>query len=745
LEFGILHKTAMKKIIFSSIFLFCFLSQYGQTITLSFSAKDSLTQGLLVLDSVNIQNLDQNCDTTLYDPVSGLVLDSLWPAAIEDPAGIQSASFLVTQNVPNPFRGTTLVSVYLKNEGGLSLAVYDLQGKNLSQYRDNCEKGWHQFAISTSGYRMLFLSVSDGLNSETIKMFSSGSGIGEDRISQMGSSEPAQNVLKSFPEKGGFIFYLGEQLRYTAYVEGYYENILYDEPVSSESYIFPMVPADTAATLPEVTTAPVTNITTNSATTGGDVTSDGGIAVTQRGVCYSIYPGPDINDPRTSDGSGTGPFVSNLDGLTFNTTYYVRAYATNAVGTAYGNELSFTTLNATLPEVTTDSVTYITQTTANSGGNVIADGGDFVYARGVCWDTSPDPTVNDAHTLDGGGLGSFESYLSGLTPDTLYYVRAYASNNVGTSYGNELTFTTLEITLPAVTTAPVTDITSTTATSGGNVAYDGGAAVTARGVCWSLSANPTIAGDHTTDGIGTGQFVSYLTGLTPDTLYYIRAYATNSLGTAYGNELSFSTLPAPDCGYSMVINHIAGNVAPVTKTTTYETVDNIPGEPAKCWITNNLGSGRQALSVDDNTEASAGWYWQFNRMQGYKHDGTTVTPAWTITWIEENSDWISDNDPCTIELGSGWRIPTLTEWTNVDAAGNWTNWNGPWNSALKLHAAGCIDESTGYLGNRGSDGYYWSSVQFSYTWAYYLFFSDADCMTVDYDKGLGWSVRCVHE
>jgi hypothetical protein len=132
----------------------------------------------------------------------------------------------------------------------LSLVVFDLQGKILSQYRDNFTKGWHRFAISTGSSRMLFLRVSDDVNTETIKMLSSGSGIGEERISQMGSSEPAQNVLKSFPEKGGFIFYLGEQLKYTGYVEGYFENILYDGPVSSESYIFPMVPADTSATLP---------------------------------------------------------------------------------------------------------------------------------------------------------------------------------------------------------------------------------------------------------------------------------------------------------------------------------------------------------------------------------------------------------------------------------------------------------------------------------------------------------------
>jgi hypothetical protein len=120
------------------------------------------------------------------------------------------------------------------------------------------------------------------------------------------------------------------------------------------------------------------------------------------------------------------------------------------------------------------------------------------------------------------------------------------------------------------------------------------------------------------------------------------------------------------CGQSLTVNHYAGNISPVTKTTSYGTVSNIPGEPSKCWITNNLGSDHQASSVSDATEASAGWYWQFNRKQGFKHDGTTRTPASTwISSISENSDWSSSNDPCTIELGTGWRIPNLLKVDHV--------------------------------------------------------------------------------
>jgi hypothetical protein len=193
-------------------------------------------------------------------------------------------------------------------------------------------------------------------------------------------------------------------------------------------------------------------------------------------------------------------------------------------------------------------------------------------------------------------------------------------------------------------------------------------------------------------------FVSNLTSLAQNTLYYVWAYATNSVGTAYGNEVIFTTLSGGStCGSPIIVNHMAGVVAPVTKTVTYGTVTNIPGETSKCWITSNLGASQQATAIDDATEASAGWYWQFIRKQGYKHDGTTRTPNSTwITPINEKLDWQVANDPCAIEFGSGWRIPTQTEWTNVDASGSWTNKNGPWNSALKLHAAGFLN-TTGVL------------------------------------------------
>ena len=200
------------------------------------------------------------------------------------------------------------------------------------------------------------------------------------------------------------------------------------------------------------------------------------------------------------------------------------------------------------------------------------------------------------------------------------------------------------------------------------------------------------------------------------------------------------------CGMGMTINHVAGTVAPVSKSVTYGTVTNIPGEPTKCWITSNLGSDHQATAVNDATEASAGWYWQFNRKQGYKHDGTVRTPNTTwITSINETSDWITANDPCNVELGTTWRLPTFTEWYNVNFAGGWTSWTGPWSSGLKLHAAGYLGDYDGSLNNRGSRGMYWGSTQYVDTEGWYMTFESIYSTQGNGNKVLGFTVRCVRD
>jgi hypothetical protein len=231
---------------------------------------------------------------------------------------------------------------------------------------------------------------------------------------------------------------------------------------------------------------------------------------------------------------------------------------------------------------------------------------------------------------------------------------------------------------------------------------------------------------------------------TTDDKFY--AYTAN---VNYWKEILFGTgiinPPPSPCGNAITINHVAGEVAPVNKTVIYSTVTNIPGENSKCWITSNLGADHQATTVDDTTEASAGWYWQFNRKQGYKHDVASPTPAWNTTIISENSGWLAVNDPCTHELGGDWRLPTSTEWSNIDAGNGWTNWNGPWNSPLKMHAAGFLGNSNGSLASRGIEGRYWSSIPTGTTVGWFLDFSNIGCLMSYDSKALGLTVRCIRD
>jgi uncharacterized protein (TIGR02145 family) len=194
--------------------------------------------------------------------------------------------------------------------------------------------------------------------------------------------------------------------------------------------------------IPVVSTAEVTDITATTATCGGTVTDDGGLDITARGVCWSTSHNPTFSDSHTIDGTGTGSFTSSLTGLSASTTYYVRAYATTAIATSYGNEVSFTTLSG-IPVVSTAEVTDITATTATCGGTVTGGGGLDITARGVCWSTNHNPSLSDSHTIDGTGTGSFTSSLTGLSASTTYYVRAYATTALTTSYGNEVSFTTV--------------------------------------------------------------------------------------------------------------------------------------------------------------------------------------------------------------------------------------------------------------------------------------------------------------
>lgn len=202
---------------------------------------------------------------------------------------------------------------------------------------------------------------------------------------------------------------------------------------------------DYSANLPVLTTIAVTDITSASAKAIFTISDDGGFKIFSSGVCWSTSENPTVHETKILAVAGTGAETYvNISGLLPATTYYLRAFATNSAGIAYGNTIVFETIEAELPIVTTNPISNITSEGAVGGGTIISDGGAEVIERGVVWGINPNPGVElPTKTIDGTGPGDFTSIITNLAPTTRYYVRAYATNHAGTSYGSEITFETL--------------------------------------------------------------------------------------------------------------------------------------------------------------------------------------------------------------------------------------------------------------------------------------------------------------
>lgn len=323
----------------------------------------------------------------------------------------------------------------------------------------------------------------------------------------------------------------------------------------------------TSVSAPTLSTSAASSVTSSSGTLNGSITATGGANATQSGFAYSITANLTSGVSTTTLGAqtGTASFSSSVSSLSANTTYYFRAYATNSAGTGYGSIQSFTTA-AIAPTLTTDAASSITSSSATLNANITATGGANAIARGFARATNAAMTAGVSTSTEAGSFstGTFSSTTSGLAAGTTYYVRAYATNSAGTSYGSVASFTT--IALPTLATNAATNVSTSTATLNGNVTATGGqtGAGTAQGFAYGTNSSLS-GGDTATSSNGTyagaGAFTRALTGLTPGTTYYFRAYAANAAGTSTGSIFSFSTPSA-----ATVVTNAAANVATSTAT-----------------------------------------------------------------------------------------------------------------------------------------------------------------------------------
>mgnify|MGYP003302756243 CR=1 FL=1 len=322
----------------------------------------------------------------------------------------------------------------------------------------------------------------------------------------------------------------------TYYVRAYAENIKGIRYSQSKAFV--------TLTLPEVETEDVTDIQLTSGWLNGLVLFNGNDTTTEYGFCWGEEADLTIEESQNVkvEVAEDSTFTYRLSNLQDETKYYVRAYAKNKIGLVYGEVKEFTTQSTILAVVVTAEASDVTYTSAKVGGKVETDGGSDVEERGICYSITKSPTIENKKVVLGSGLGSFTTELSDLQDGTKYYVRAYAKNKKGVSYGETVMFETKAYLLAEVITSSPTEITYTTAVVGGTVVSDGGVEVVERGVCYSMTENPTIADSKIVVDKGLGSFSITLSGLQEGAKYYVRAYAINKKGVSYGDEVTFETL-----------------------------------------------------------------------------------------------------------------------------------------------------------------------------------------------------------
>lgn len=316
-----------------------------------------------------------------------------------------------------------------------------------------------------------------------------------------------------------------------------------------------------------VTTSRASNIAMNTATVGGNIVNDEGSPISKRGIVYSYTTtSPTLENALSINlGSGIGSFAGTITGLNVNTTYYVRAYATNAAGTSYGSVETFKTLLPSLPtSLTTYSASSISKNSAYLSGYVGNSGGGVIQSKGIVYSANTSsPTISNGTVIYGGsGTGSIGNTAYSLSSNTTYYARTFATNEAGTAYGSVISFRTLGLQLPSgLTLNGASSITSNSAYLSGYVSNAGSGPITSKGVVYSTySSSPTIYNDKSVSfGSGSGSIAGRITNLTSNTTYYVRPYATNEAGTAYGPAISFKTsssnsAPTDVSTYSASIN-----------------------------------------------------------------------------------------------------------------------------------------------------------------------------------------------
>lgn len=445
-----------------------------------------------------------------------------------------------------------------------------------------------------------------------------------------------------------------------------------------------MIPDTTTFTIVDLTTEISTQSTTGNTTAGSNF-----IYVNPSTIdgyeLGDIVDGGNINGggPTTIVGKGSNLYIIGKSMLnTGNQNLYVTPKSNKsakfyAIPARYDSRYSsniglllFRNYGILSISVSTTQPTNITTTTATGGGYVYSN--VSVTAYGVAWSsTNATPTIANSHTTDGSfvgaGTATFASNLTGLVQNTLYYVRAYATTAGGTTYGSVFVFTTLATaTLPTVTTTAITVYSDEYFTGGGTLVSTGNATVTAMGLVWSRTANPTTSSNMGLQQhrVGMGAWSDVIHGLNFSETYHVRAYATNSVGTAYGADVTVTMQP------SLVVFVVANASAyqnqpiwSVNGTTFYDSPDPIgEGVADFYWNPNNTafvatGTDTNHVGYKSRTGSQNGTYWD-----GVVSENGTY---WRLAWDPYYGRWLRVRHNLSQSF-VGYSTTDLVTWTETD-------------------------------------------------------------------------------
>ncbi len=471
---------------------------------------------------------------------------------------------------------------------------------------------------------------------------------------------------------------------------------------------------------PTITTGNVSNISTTTAQAEGNITNIGTSNITEHGHCWNTSSAPTIalsTKTELGETTETGNFTSNLNNLQAETTYYVRAYATNETGTTYGTEVSFTTENLSVLTVTISNATNITASTASVIGNITELGESNITAHGHCWSNSAAPNINDDNTDYGTAneTGEYTSPITNLQPNTTYYIRAFATNSEGTIYSSETSFTTSDGKATVSISNP-TNIDYQTITANANILDLGASNPTQHGFIWSeTNSNPTTTNNDGIIELGstsiTGSFISNLTNFTAATNYYIRAFVTNSYGIAYSEIITFSTKESFTYGGQAYQVVQIGNQIWMAENLNYETANSwcYDDEPSNCAT-----YGRLYTFDDANSACPSGWH------------------------LPSNDEWNTLVNCLGGVNEAGYKLKSTTSWNN--------NGNGSNTSGFSALAGGYRHYSGIAFYNIGVNGRWWSNTPENNdkAWMIDLYNNNNHLVTQYADEiDYGYSIRCL--